>query len=76
MDCGSKLSCPHEKMVKSWKFLPTLKLYSQFVALKKLHRNLYLNFNFGKRAFKRLWAFFYKGKRAFKCLFVKIKKLF
>jgi hypothetical protein len=34
----------------------------QFVALKKVHRNLYLNFNFGKRAFKRLWAFFTKGK--------------
>jgi hypothetical protein len=27
MDCGSKLSCPHDNMVKSWKFLPTLKPY-------------------------------------------------
>jgi hypothetical protein len=24
VDCDSKLSCSHEKMVKSWKFLPTL----------------------------------------------------
>ncbi len=34
----------------------------QFVALKKLHRNLYLNFIFAKRAFKWLRAFFTKGK--------------
>ncbi len=30
MDCGSKLSYPHEKMVKSWKLLPTLKPYLIF----------------------------------------------